>query len=160
MTGVQTCALPIFSLGGDSPVDQLIKIGEAGGGIEKAATGMEKIGKAMEGFSKISKDSMAAINDFPWIRATAFVAAGGEMSVDNASVKNVSKAGVPDTGAQMNAIQADTSEAEAESVAAPAMMAASIGGSKKVSNSINTVNYSNNNVPDRTLWQVMPAYGF
>jgi hypothetical protein len=40
---------------------------------------------------KIDKKSMEAINDFPWLRATAFVAAGGAMSVDGTKVYNASK---------------------------------------------------------------------
>ena len=42
-------------------------------------------------FGQLKGDSMKAINDFPWVRATAFVAAGGSMSVDGARVYNASK---------------------------------------------------------------------
>jgi hypothetical protein len=81
----------LLTIGSDSPVDQLIKIGEKGQGVKDAAEGMEKLGTAMGAFSKIDKKSMDAINDFPWLKATAFVAAGGSMSVDGATVTNASK---------------------------------------------------------------------
>lgn len=78
-----------LTLGTDSPVDQLIKIGNHGEGVLKAAEGMERLGGALAKFAKIDKGSMDAINDFPWIRATAFVAAGGSMQVAGASVSNI-----------------------------------------------------------------------
>ena len=52
---------------------------------------MEKLGSAMVQFGKIDKKSMEAINDFPWLKATAFVAAGGAMSVAGGSVYATSK---------------------------------------------------------------------
>ena len=81
----------LLTIGSDSPVEQLIKIGDRGEGIQKAADGMEKLGSAMGAFSKIDKKSMEAINDFPWLKATAFVAAGGSMQVDGAVVTKASK---------------------------------------------------------------------
>jgi hypothetical protein len=81
----------LLTIGSDSPVEQLIKIGERGQGVKDAAEGMEKLGTAMGAFSKIDKKSMEAINDFPWLKATAFVAAGGSMSVNGATVTNASK---------------------------------------------------------------------
>lgn len=76
---------------GGSPIDQLQKIADMGGKLGEASDGIGKIGDAMKKFSAIDKKSMEAINDFPWIRATAFVAAGGAMSVDGAAVYNKSK---------------------------------------------------------------------
>jgi hypothetical protein len=57
----------------------------------KAAEGMDKLSGAMKKFGDLKADSMKAVNDFPWVRATAFVAAGGAMSVDGARVYNASK---------------------------------------------------------------------
>jgi hypothetical protein len=45
----------------------------------------------MGAFGKIDKKTMEAINDFPWLKATAFVAAGGSMQVDGAVVTKASK---------------------------------------------------------------------
>jgi hypothetical protein len=81
----------LLTIGQDSPVEQLIKIGERGQGVKDAAEGMDKLGVAMQQFGKIDKKSMEAINDFPWVRATAFVAAGGRMSANGATVENASK---------------------------------------------------------------------
>lgn len=81
----------LLTLGQDSPVEQLIKIGEKGQGVKDAAEGMEKLGSAMKSFSTIDKKSMQAINDFPWLKATAFVAAGGSMSINGATISNASK---------------------------------------------------------------------
>ena len=88
IAGLGNLVSRFLTLGADSPVEQLIKIGQNGPGVIQAAEGLEKVSQAMQGFGKISKDSMAAINDFPWIRATAFVAAGGSMSVQGATVQN------------------------------------------------------------------------
>jgi hypothetical protein len=91
LAGLGSLVGNLLTLGSDSPVEQLIKIGDRGEGIQQAATGMEKIGSAMGAFGKIDKKSMEAINDFPWLKATAFVAAGGSMQVDGVSVSNASK---------------------------------------------------------------------
>lgn len=91
LAGLGTLVSKFLTLGSDSPVEQLIKIGQNGEGVVKAAEGMEKISQAMVGFSKIDKKSMDAVNEFPWVRATAFVAAGGAMSAGGARVYNASK---------------------------------------------------------------------
>ena len=80
-----------LTLGTDSPVEQLIKIGNAGEGVMKAATGLSKLSDAMQGFGKVDKKGMEAVNEFPWIRATAFVAAGGAMEAAGNKVYNASK---------------------------------------------------------------------
>jgi hypothetical protein len=76
---------------GGSPVDQLIKIGNAGSGVKDAADGMERMSGAMAGFSKVDPKSMASLKDFPWEQATKFAAAGGAMQVAGASVYSASK---------------------------------------------------------------------
>ena len=91
LAGLGSLVGNLLTLGSDSPVEQLIKIGDRGEGIQKAASGMERLGSAMSAFGKIDKKSMEAINDFPWLKATAFVAAGGSMQVDGAVVTKASK---------------------------------------------------------------------
>jgi len=81
IAGLGNLVSNFLSIGGDSPVEQLLKISKAGPGVAQAADGLNQIGKAMEVFAKVPKDAMEAVNDFPWVRATAFVAAGGKMSV-------------------------------------------------------------------------------
>jgi hypothetical protein len=156
--GLGNLVSKFLTLGGDSPVDQLIKIGQAGDGIEKAAAGISNISAAMEGLSKLSKDSMDAINDFPWIRATAFAAVGGQMSAGGVSVGAVSKGGAPDTGAQMNGLQNSTSDANADMSANPIIISGA-GGKGSVQNNVSSVTYNSSNIPDRTSWQLTPAYG-
>ena len=156
--GLGNLVSKFLTLGGDSPVDQLIKIGQAGDGIEKAAAGISKISAAMEGLSKLSKDSMDAINDFPWLRATAFAAVGGQMSAGGVSVGAVSKGAAPDTGAQMNGLQNSTSDANADMSANPIIMSGA-GGKGSVHNNVSSVTYNSSNIPDRTSWQLTPAYG-
>ena len=156
--GLGNLVSKFLTLGGDSPVDQLIKIGQAGDGIEKAAAGISNISAAMEGLSKLSKDSMDAINDFPWIRATAFAAVGGQMSAGGVSVGAVSKGAAPDTGAQMNGLQNSTSDANADMSANPIIMSGA-GGKGSVQNNVSSVTYNSSNIPDRTSWQLTPAYG-
>jgi hypothetical protein len=91
LAGLGSLVGNLLTIGSDSPVEQLIKIGDRGEGIQKAASGMEKLGSAMSAFGKIDKKTMEAINDFPWLKATAFVAAGGSMQVDGAVVTKASK---------------------------------------------------------------------
>ena len=91
LAGLGSLVGNLLTIGSDSPVEQLIKIGDRGDGIQKAADGMEKLGTAMGAFGKIDKKTMEAINDFPWLKATAFVAAGGSMQVDGAVVTKASK---------------------------------------------------------------------
>jgi hypothetical protein len=91
LAGLGSLVGKLLTIGSDSPVEQLIKIGDRGDGIQKAADGMEKLGTAMGAFGKIDKKTMEAINDFPWLKATAFVAAGGSMQVDGAVVTKASK---------------------------------------------------------------------
>lgn len=78
--------------GQKSPVDQLIEIGKAGEGISKAGSGMQALGLAMKAFSGIKKEDLKALDAFPWEKATKFVAAGGSMSANGATVSNASKA--------------------------------------------------------------------
>jgi len=156
--GLGNLVSKFLTLGGDSPVDQLIKIGQAGDGIEKAAAGISNISAAMEGLSKLSKDSMDAINDFPWLRATAFAAVGGQMSAGGVSVGAVSKGAAPDTGAQMNGLQNSTSDANADMSANPTIISGA-GGKGSVQNNVSSVTYNSSNIPDRTSWQLTPAYG-
>jgi hypothetical protein len=91
LAGLGSLVGNLLTIGSDSPVEQLIKIGDRGEGIQKAADGMEKLGTAMGSFGKIDKKAMEAINDFPWLEATAFVAAGGSMQVNGAVVTKASK---------------------------------------------------------------------
>jgi hypothetical protein len=77
--------------GQKSPVDQLIEIGKAGEGVEKAGNGMKSLGEGMKAFSGIKKEDLKALNEFPWEKATQFVAAGGMMSANGAIVANASK---------------------------------------------------------------------
>ena len=91
VAGLGNLVSRFLTIGTDSPIDQLIKIGQNGEGVMKAAQGLEKLSGAMVEFGKIPKDGMKAVNDFPWMRATAFVAAGGVMQVDGTKVANASK---------------------------------------------------------------------
>jgi hypothetical protein len=90
-----------LTLGTDSPVEQLIKIGNAGEGVMKAADGLSKLSEAMQGFGKVDAKGMEAVNEFPWLKATAFVAAGGAMETAGTKVYNASK-GNADEAATVN----------------------------------------------------------
>ena len=90
--GLGTLIGNLLTIGQDSPIEQLQKLADIGDKLNGAAAGIDAIGQAMVGFSKVDKSSIDAINDFPWLRATAFVAAGGAMSVAGGAVFNNSKA--------------------------------------------------------------------
>jgi phage-related protein len=74
-----------------TPVEQLMMLADKSQGMNDTAAGISGIGDAMKKFADISPDTMQAVNDFPWVRATAFVAAGGAMAVQGAKVYNQSK---------------------------------------------------------------------
>ncbi len=78
--------------GQKSPVDQLVEIGKSGEGIGKAGTGMKDLAAGMKQFSEIKGDQLKALKQFPWEEATKFVAAGGTMTANGATVANASKA--------------------------------------------------------------------
>lgn len=78
--------------GGKTPVEQIVDIGNAGPGVQQAATGIQQLGDAMKSFSSLDKDSLKPLKQFPWDEATKFVAAGGSMSVAGAKVEAKSKA--------------------------------------------------------------------
>jgi hypothetical protein len=100
VAGVGNLVGRLLTIGTDSPVEQLIKIGQNGEGVMKAAMGLDKLSGAMVAFGKIPKGGMDAVNDFPWLKATAFVAAGGAMQVDGTKVANASKMNA-DTSAEV-----------------------------------------------------------
>ena len=82
----------LLSFGQDSPMEKLEKFSKMGDGLKQSADGINQISAAMKSFASIDPKSMNAINDFPWVRATAFVAAGGAMTAPGgASVYNASK---------------------------------------------------------------------
>lgn len=89
--GLGTLIGNLLTIGQDSPIEQLQKLANIGDSLGAAAQGIDQIGQAMVGFSKVDKSSIDALNDFPWLRATAFVAAGGAMSVAGGAVYNNSK---------------------------------------------------------------------
>jgi hypothetical protein len=93
ISGLGNLVTNLLSGGADNnPINQLIKLADSADGLMRAAEGMQAIANALQGLSKIDKDSMKAINDFPWLKATAFVAAGGGMLMTNgAKVYNASK---------------------------------------------------------------------
>lgn len=77
---------------GGTPIDQLERLANMSDRLMLAADGIKAIADALQGFAKIDPKSMAAINDFPWLKATAFVAAGGGMMMTNgAKIYNASK---------------------------------------------------------------------
>jgi hypothetical protein len=80
-----------LTIGTDSPVERLLKIGEAGPGVQQAATGLSGLSTAMKNFAKVDSDSMKAVREFPWEQATKFVAAGGAMTIKGTQVYAASK---------------------------------------------------------------------
>jgi hypothetical protein len=89
--GLGTLVGSLLTIGQDSPIQQLQKLSDMGSSLNDAAKGIDSIGQAMVGFSKVDKTAIESLNDFPWLRATAFVAAGGAMSVAGGAVYATSK---------------------------------------------------------------------
>jgi hypothetical protein len=91
VAGLGTLVGNLLTIGQDSPVEQLIKIGTVGPGVKDAADGLNIMSGAMKEFSKVDSGAMKAVKEFPWEQATKFAAAGGAMQVAGAKVYNASK---------------------------------------------------------------------
>lgn len=102
LAGLGSLVGSLLTIGQDSPIDQLQRLANMGTSLNDAANGINAIGQAMQSFGNIDKKQMDAINDFPWLKATAFVAAGGAMSAGGAKVYNASK-GNADESAKVDA---------------------------------------------------------
>jgi hypothetical protein len=89
--GLGTLIGNLLTIGQDSPVEQLIKIGAAGDGVQKAGAGLTTLSTAMKEFAKVDPNAMKGAKEFPWEQATKFVAAGGAMSVQGTKVYAASK---------------------------------------------------------------------
>ena len=111
--GLGTLVSNLLTIGQDSPVEQLIKIGNVGPGLLNASTGVEGLAKGMAQFSKVDSDSMDAVDDFPWKKATEFVKAGGVIQMSGAVVASASAA------ADMAKVTAGSSGAPSNTVVAP-----------------------------------------
>jgi hypothetical protein len=60
----------------------------------------------MARFAAISPDTMKAINEFPWMRMTAFASAGGQMTVNGATVGKAPQASPQaPAAAELNTVQ-------------------------------------------------------
>jgi hypothetical protein len=102
LAGLGSLVGSLLTIGQDSPIDQLQRLANMGTSLNDAANGINAIGQAMQAFGNIDKKQMDAINEFPWLKATAFVAAGGAMSAGGAKVYNASK-GNADESAKVDA---------------------------------------------------------
>jgi hypothetical protein len=112
VAGISNLVTGFLNLGGDSPIDQLLKLANSANDLNSAAQGIGAIGEAMRSFSNVDPKQMQAINDFPWVRATAFVAAGGAMSVSGAKVYSQSKG---------NADESAKADGQSKAAAAPSV---------------------------------------
>jgi len=89
--GLGTLISNLLTIGQDSPVEQMVKIGNAGEGVDKAGKGLLTLSSAMKEFAKVDSGAMKGVRDFPWEQATKFAAAGGAMQVSGVKVYNASK---------------------------------------------------------------------
>lgn len=94
LAGLGNLVTKLLSFGQDTPVEQLIKIGQAGAGIQMAADGLSALGHSMSTFADVDADNlekaMDALGEAPWRRMTNFVEAGGYMNSDGTIVSNAS----------------------------------------------------------------------
>lgn len=72
VTALENLVTNFLSLGQDSPIEQLQKIGEAGPGIQQAADGMERLADAMEKFANVDPSNLEKVlktlDKFPGIK--------------------------------------------------------------------------------------------
>ena len=94
VSGLANLVTGLLSIGQDTPIEQLIKIGEAGAGIEAAARGLQGLSESMSSFGNVDTDkfekAMDALDEAPWRNMTRFVQAGGYMNSDGTVVASAS----------------------------------------------------------------------
>lgn len=101
-----------------------------------------------------SKDSATASEVTPSPEAKAAALSAPENKISALETPN-------NSGATMNAMQSDTQDANSAAQDAPVVVPGGSGGSGGTSNTtVSSVSYASNNVPDRTAWQMAPAFGF
>ena len=103
-----------------------------------------------------SKDNKTAPEVTPSSKAKATALSAPENKISALETPN-------NSGAIMNAMQSDTQEANSAAQDAPVIVPVGSdgGGSGGSSNTnVSSVSYANNNVPDRTAWQMTPSFGF
>ena len=90
--GLGTLVSNLLTIGQDSPVEQLMKIGSVGDGLVNASIGVKDLAEGMKAFAGVDSDTMDAVGDFPWDEATEFVKAGGIIRMNGATVASASAA--------------------------------------------------------------------
>ena len=139
-------------------LDFMAMLKEGLGGIIKTLLGALPFGdrlvkKALSvlGISDSGGDKAAASSD---TAAPAAVAPATGSAITPSEANNA--------GANMNALQADTEQANAAAADSPVMVPSDSGssGGGSSSTSVSSVTYNSNNVPDRTAWQMTPAFGY
>ena len=90
--GLGTLVSNLLTIGQDSPVEQLMKIGSVGDGLVNASVGVRDLAEGMKAFAGVDSDTMDAVGDFPWDEATEFVKAGGIIRMNGATVASASAA--------------------------------------------------------------------
>lgn len=101
-----------------------------------------------------SKDSATASEVTPSPEAKAAALSAPENKISALETPN-------NSGATMNAMQSDTQDANSAAQDAPVVVPGGSGGGGGTSNTtVSSVSYASNNVPDRTAWQMAPAFGF
>ena len=88
--GLSTLVTNLLTIGQDSPVEQLVKIGEIGNGLLNASIGVKDLAEGIKAFAGVDEDSLDALDSFPWKKATEFVKAGGVIKMNGAVVASVS----------------------------------------------------------------------
>ena len=79
--GLSNLVTGLLSIGQDSPVEQILKLSQAGDGLNKTAISLNALADAMIKFSSIDKSALSAINDMPWKSMALYLAAGGKINI-------------------------------------------------------------------------------
>ena len=79
--GLGNLVTGLLSIGQDSPVEQILKLSQAGDGLNKTAISLNALADAMIKFSTIDKSALSAINDMPWKSMALYLAAGGKINI-------------------------------------------------------------------------------
>lgn len=66
VTGISNLVTKFLSFGGDSPIDQIIKLADRANDLSLAANSIFTLAEAMGAIAKLGPDAFAGFNSFPW----------------------------------------------------------------------------------------------
>ena len=148
--GLGNLVTGLLSIGQDSPVEQILKLSQAGDGLNKTAISLNALADAMIKFSTIDKSALSAINDMPWKSMALYLAAGGKINItpqgaDTSGkstptpINNGPASALPGATAENSAAKGETMMAKAEAAVSQGVAVINNAGKTVVTNATTAI---------------------